>query len=281
MQPYSDRRNGLICIVVCHRQLAFDRSFLRRIDSYALSSLLGALHPIPLGRSGIIQRFSDKEIRWWFCVIVLIILYTVESLFSSKDSTGPFEVLKEILVGYYPKEIILKDGTGVSLRPLRQGDAGLLVEMFYRFSDEDRWFIEGDVTDLEWTETWLKRMEKDKMMSVVAVLEEQIIGCGTLIRGATGPEHHIGKVRVSVVPIFREKNLATWMLLDLINMAMTAEIEALVMPLVEDRDSSLIRSIMKLDFSKEAVLKDYVKDWAGTSYNLALMIKRVHRSWGP
>jgi hypothetical protein len=186
----------------------------------------------------------------------------------------------ENLVEDYPKEIILKDGTGVSLRPLRQGDAGLLVEMFNRFSEEDRWFIEGDVTDPGWTETWLKRMHKDKMMSIVAVLEEKIIACGTLIRGSHGPEHHIGKVRVSVVPIFREKNLATWMLLDLINMSMEAGIETLVMPLVSDRDASLIRSIMKLEFSKEAVLKDYVKDWAGTSHNLVLMVKHLHRSWG-
>lgn len=181
----------------------------------------------------------------------------------------------------YPKEIILRDGTGVSLRPLRRGDAALLVEMFDRFSEEDRWFIEGKVTDLGWIEHWLKRMDRNKMMSIVAVLEEKIIACGTLNRGSNGPEHHIGKIRVSVVPLFRERNLATWMLLDLINMSMAAEIETLVMPLVEDRDSSLIRSIMKLDFSKEAVLKDYVKDRAGTSHHLALMVKRLHRSWGP
>lgn len=181
----------------------------------------------------------------------------------------------------YPKEVILRDGTGVSLRPLQQGDAGPLVEMFNRFSDEDRWFIEGNVTDFGWIENWLKQMDREKMMSIVAVLEEKIIACGTLTRGSTRPEHHIGEVRVSVVPLFREKNLATWMLLDLINMSMAAEIETLLMPLVEDRDSSLIRSIMKLDFTKAAVLKDYVKDGAGTSHNLALMVKRLHRSWEP
>ena len=181
----------------------------------------------------------------------------------------------------YPKEVILRDGTGVSLRPLQRGDAGPLVDMFKRFSDEDRWFIEGNVTDLGWTETWLKQIDGDKMLSIVAVLEEKIIACGTLTRELNRPEHHVGKVRVSVVPLFREKNLATWMLLDLINMSMAAEIETLLMPLVEDRDASLIRSISKLGFSKEAVLKDYVKDRAGISHNLALMVKRLHRSWEP
>jgi hypothetical protein len=184
-------------------------------------------------------------------------------------------------VGDYPKEVILRDGTGVSLRPLQRGDASLLVEMFNRFSDEDRWFIEGNVTHLGWTENWLKQIDRDKMLSIVAILEEEIIACGTLTRRLYRPEHHVGKVRVSVVPLFREKNLATWMLLDLINMSMAAEIGTILMPLVEDRDASLIRSIMKLGFSKEAVLKDYVKDRAGISHNLALMVKRLHRSWEP
>lgn len=181
----------------------------------------------------------------------------------------------------YPKEAILKDGTGVSLRPLREGDESLLLDMFNRFSEEDRWFIKGNVTDLEWVENWVRRMDRDNRMSIVAVLEDKMIACGTLTREQEEAEKHIGKIRVSVVPLFREKHLATWMLLDLINLAMAAGMETLIMPLVEERDSSLIRSITKLDFSKEAVLKDYIKDRAGLPQNLALMVKRLHRVWEP
>ncbi len=181
----------------------------------------------------------------------------------------------------YPKEAILKDGTGVSLRPLHQGDEGLLFEMFNRFSEGDRWFMEGNVTDSGWIENWVRNMDREKMMSIVAVLGDEIIACGTLKREHYEAENHIGKVRISVTPSFREKHLATWMLLDLINLAIEAGLETLVMPLVEDRDSPLIRSIEKLGFSKEAVLKNYIKDRAGSPHNLALMVKRLHRVWEP
>jgi len=181
----------------------------------------------------------------------------------------------------YPKEVILKDGTGVSLRPLRPGDEALLIAMFSRFSEEDRWFIEGNVTELEWVKNWVKQMDQDNRATIVAVLGDAIIACGTLTREHDEAEKHIGKIRVSVVPRFREKHLATWMLLDLINLAMAAGMETLLMPLVEDRDASLIKSITKLDFSKEAVLKNYIKDRAGTPHNLALMVKRLHRVWEP
>jgi hypothetical protein len=181
----------------------------------------------------------------------------------------------------YPKEAILRDGTGVSLRPLCQGDEGLVIEMFNEFSDEDRWFIEGNVTDLGWVEEWVRRMDQNNRMGIVAVLGDNIIACGTLIREHEEAERHVGRIKVSVVPRFREKHLATWMLLDLINQAMAGGMETLIMALVEDRDSSLIRSITKLDFSKEAVLKDYIKDRAGTPHNLAFMVKRLHRVWEP
>ena len=179
----------------------------------------------------------------------------------------------------YPKEAILKDGTGVSLRPLQKGDEGLLLKMFRRFSEGDRWFMEGDVTDPEWIESWVKDADREKMMSIVAVLGDEMIACGTLKREHFEAENHVGKVRISVVPSFREKHLATWMLLDLINLAIEGGLETLVMPLVEDRDAPLIRSIEKLEFSKEAVLKNYVKDRAGGPHNLALMIKRLHQVW--
>lgn len=179
----------------------------------------------------------------------------------------------------YPKEVILKDGTGVTLRPLKKGDEDLLFEMFSRLSDDDRWFLDHDVGDFRLIEGWVKNEVLDKVISTVAVLEGQIIAHATLIRKYPGAKSHTGRIRISVDPSFREKHLATWMLLDLINLAMGMGLETLTMQMVEERDSSLIRSVKKLDFSEEAVLKDYVKDRDGTPCNLVIMFKRLHRLW--
>ncbi len=179
----------------------------------------------------------------------------------------------------YPKEVILKDGTGVTLRHLQGEDKGLLVGMFSRVSEDDRWFLDHDVGDFRLIEGWVKNEVLDKVISTVAVLEGQIIAHATLIRKYPGAKSHTGRIRISVDPSFREKHLATWMLLDLINLAMGMGLETLTMQMVEERDSSLIRSVKKLDFSEEAVLKDYVKDRDGTPCNLVIMVKRLHRLW--
>jgi len=179
----------------------------------------------------------------------------------------------------YPKEVILKDGTGVTLRPLKTGDEDLLFKMFNRLSEDDRWFLDHDVGDSRMIEGWVKNADLDKVISIAAVLEGQIIAHATLIRKYPGAKRHMGRIRISVDPSFRGKHLATWMLLDLINLAMAMEVETLVMEMVEERYSSLIRSVKKLDFSEGAVLKDAVKDRDGTPHNLVIMVKRLQRLW--
>ena len=137
----------------------------------------------------------------------------------------------------YPKEVILKDGTGVTLRPLQEGDQGLLVRMFKRLPEDDRWFLDHDVADHGVIEDWVKDMDMNRVFSIVAVLEGEIIGHATLLRQYYGSKSHIGKIRISVDPSFRERHLGTWMLLELINMAMEMGLETLIMSLVRERDS--------------------------------------------
>lgn len=179
----------------------------------------------------------------------------------------------------YPKEVILKDGTGVTLRPLREGDEDLLFRMFSRLSEDDRWFLDHNVADFGLIENWVKNMDPDRAHSILAVLGGQIIAHATLLRKYYGAKSHIGNIRISVDPSFRGKHLATWMLLDLINLAMAMGLETIIMQLVADRDAALIRSVKKLEFLKKAVLKDYAKDREGNPHNLVIMVKRLHRLW--
>lgn len=177
----------------------------------------------------------------------------------------------------YPKEIILKDGTSITLRPVREGDETLLFSMFRRFSGQDHWLLDPNETDFGLIESWVDNMNLQKAHSIVAVLRGQIIAQGTLLREYYGAKSHIGNIRVSVDPSYREKHLATWMLLDLINLAMAAGLETLLMELVEDRDASLITSVKRLGFLETAALKDFSKDRAGNSHNLVIMAKRLHQ----
>jgi hypothetical protein len=179
----------------------------------------------------------------------------------------------------YPKEIILKDGSGVTLRPLQKGDETLLQKMYERLSEEDRWFLETDVSNFDTIRHWTENNDLKKLISVVAVLEGEIIAHATLIRKYHGASGHVGKIRISVDPAFRERHLGTWILLELNNLAISMGLEILLMRLVGGRDTHVTKAMKRLDFREEAVLRDYLKDREGNPYNLVIMVKRLKGAW--
>jgi hypothetical protein len=179
----------------------------------------------------------------------------------------------------YPKEIILKDGSGVTLRPLQGGDEKLLRKMYERMSEEDRWFLESDVSDFETIRQWTENNDLKTHFSIVAVLEGEIIAHATLIRKDRGASSHIGKIRISVAPAFRERHLGTWMLLELNNLAISIGLEILLMHLVGGRDTHVSKGVQRLDFREEAVLQDCLKDREGNPYSLVIMVKRLKGAW--
>ncbi len=185
----------------------------------------------------------------------------------------------EAVMKDYPKEVILKDGSGVTLRPLKEGDGDALSGMFKRLSLDDLWFLNHDVSGSGLVDNWIKNLDPSRVISIVALLKGRIIANAALMMKTYGAKSHIGKIRISVDPSFREKRLGTWMLLDLVNSAMAIGLKMLVMRLVQDRDSTVINGVRKLGFVEEAVIKDYVLDREGNPHNLIIMTKHLPLEW--
>jgi len=179
----------------------------------------------------------------------------------------------------YPKEVILKDGTGVTLRPLADGDQDALFKMFHRFPKDELWFLNHDVNDPALMDEWIGNLNLKRVVSIVALLEGRVIANAVLMMKGYGAKKHIGKIRIAVDPAMREKRLGTWMLLDLINLAVVIGLKILVMRLIEDRDIAVIQGVKKLDFVERAIFKDYVLDMEENPHNLVILTKHLHTRW--
>ena len=82
-----------------------------------------------------------------------------------------------------------------------------------------------------------------------------------------------------VIPEFRHKRLGTWMLLNLIRLAMDRGLEELRADFIVGVEDAAIDSAHKLDFFEKAVLADYIVDPQGKRHDLKIMVKRLHRGW--
>ena len=178
----------------------------------------------------------------------------------------------------YPKQIVLKDGTSVTLRPLEAADVDQLVAFFQRVPENDRWYLRHDVSHEELVRHWALTVDYERVMPIIALKDGGIIGDATLHRHRYGSSRHIGEVRVVIDPTARGQRLGTWMVLDLIQLATALGLEKLVAEAVGG-EAAALRAFRHLDFVREAVIPELHKDHLGNPCDLVIMVKNLARTW--
>jgi L-amino acid N-acyltransferase YncA len=178
----------------------------------------------------------------------------------------------------YPKEVVLKDGTLVTLRPLVREDAELLVTFFQRIPPEERWYLRHDVSNAGIVRQWAQEVNYERVIPILALSEGRIIGDATLHRHCYGSSRHVGEVRIVIDPTARAKRLGTWMVLDLIHLATSVGVEKLVAE-IAGSETAAIRALRHLDFVREGVIPELQKDPAGNPYDLLIMVKNLAPTW--
>jgi len=181
----------------------------------------------------------------------------------------------------YPRPLILKDGREVWLRPLQPvEDEARLFTFLGSLSDEDRWYLDFDAVDPEAVRRELLECNPRCVLPIVAVdTRDAVLALATLQRHHPGARGHIGRVRVTVAPAARGQRLGTYVFLDLIQLAVELGLRVLMAQFVRGVEDQAIRAVRRLDFFEQAVVPDYAKDPRGNSYDLVIMLKRVHRGY--
>ena len=181
--------------------------------------------------------------------------------------------------GRYPKEVVLKDGTEVTFRPMDEGDVEALKQFYRTLSPSFLWYMKEDPNLEEILPKWLDKQSQGKAFSIVADAGGTIAGHATMLLRPHGGRRHVGRVRAYVADDHQKKQLGTWMMFDLIRHAMDLDLEMLRTDFVVGMDDLAIDAAKKLDFVTEGLLKDYVKDEKGNYHDYQIMIKHIHKEW--
>jgi len=180
----------------------------------------------------------------------------------------------------YPKTVVVRDGTRVTLRPMVKEDKEKLKEFFARIPEEERWYLKEDVADPQVIESWVRDLNYDRVLPIVAEVEGRIVADATLHRRNFGGSKHVGKMRVVVASEYRGKGLGTWMAMDIVNNALECGVEKLISELVPYAQRAAYEGLRRVGFVEEAVLRDYAKDPQGGSHDLVMMVMTFYRDWG-
>jgi L-amino acid N-acyltransferase YncA len=177
----------------------------------------------------------------------------------------------------YPKHVRLKDGTELSMRPLRKEDEKVLHNYFLRLPPKEVARLKHDVTDPYIVSKWIYDLDYDVVFPLVAMDNDRIVANGTLKFNMVGWRKHQGEIRATVDPEYREKGLSTVLIKNMIDIAKSMGLEQLTAELAPTLDEAYFL-FEKMGFKEAAVLKNFIKDQEGTYEDLVVMILDLNES---
>lgn len=180
----------------------------------------------------------------------------------------------EILVGRYPKRVVLEDGSEVTFRPLRKTDEAALAEFFGNLPFKDRACLKDDVADPKVIARWIHHLDYDNVLPIVAMDNGRIVGDATLHFSPVGWTMHQGEIRLTTDAGFRTRGLGTRLAQDIIDIATRFGLEQLSIELSPELQEACLLC-QKLGFKQAAALKGFVIDLDGTEGDLLLMVKNL------
>jgi RimJ/RimL family protein N-acetyltransferase len=183
-------------------------------------------------------------------------------------------VTKEDIV--FRQLITLSDGGRVLLRPLTIEDRQELIELFKNVSPEDLRYMRHNVTDPKLVASWIDELDYDRILPLVAVIDNRLVGCATL-HFFTGPGRHRCEVRIYLAKEVRRRGVGSRMIQALIDMAKRRNIYMVEAQIINEQ-ATVIRAFQNLGFVRKCILDNYFILPDGELRDVAHLILRLRDS---
>ena len=179
-------------------------------------------------------------------------------------------------IAIYRNLITLRDGTRVLLRALDANDGDRLQAMFATVGDDDAGTMRDNVKDPAAIQRWMDELDYNRVIPLVAVVNDEIVGDATLHLGR-GPYRHKAEVRIFLSKRYRGRGLGTAMLKAVIDIAKRLELHLLTVEVIANR-TPVIRAFRGLGFQMQTTLPDYFMMPDGETLDVSLMILPLIRT---
>jgi L-amino acid N-acyltransferase YncA len=155
----------------------------------------------------------------------------------------------------YRHLVTLGDGARILLRPLTANDEEELINLYATASPEDLRALREDVTKADVVRAWVEGLDYSRVLPLLALVNERIVGNATLHRGV-GPYRHVAEVRIYLARDFRRRGLGTEMLRTLIELARKEGLHWLHAEVFASQPK-VIKAFEALGFERQCILEDH------------------------
>lgn len=157
----------------------------------------------------------------------------------------------------FPKQVTLKNGKVIQIRPMIKEDAQKLYEFFASLDKEDKLFLRDDVSNFEVIRRWADNLNYDVVLPILGIYEDRIVADGTLHSSNYLWTRHVAEIRIVVAKDFRGSGLAKKIISELFFYALKRGFKKIIAQ-VPFYQLNTIKIFESLGFEKEAILKKHI-----------------------
>ena len=169
----------------------------------------------------------------------------------------------------YPRRATTDAGE-IEFRLMSQADEAAVLDFAQRLPVHDLLFLPRDISEPKVLAAWIKEIGRGAIVSLLAVREDRVVGCGTLVRDPLSWSPHVGEIRNVVAADVRGQGVGRLLSQEIFALALGAGLEKLVVQMTVDQ-SGAIAIFEGLGFKAEALLRDHVKDKAGKKHHIVVL----------
>jgi L-amino acid N-acyltransferase YncA len=175
----------------------------------------------------------------------------------------------------YPTVYLTQDSQPMTIRPMLPEDKDDLLAFFRKIPHEDLFYLKEDVTSPKIIERWAETLDYSRVVPLLAELDGQIVGDGTLHHRRAGARQHIGEVRVVVDPAYTNRGVGRGLLHNLIDLAGAKGLKKLMFEVVAEKEEAARHTAQLLGFVPVASLSNHVIDTSGQALDLIIMERKL------
>jgi RimJ/RimL family protein N-acetyltransferase len=169
----------------------------------------------------------------------------------------------------YPRRVNTEAGE-IEIRLMAPADQAAVLEFAQKLPVHDLLFLPRDISEPRVLAAWIKEIERGAIVSLLAVKDGKVVGCGTLVRDPLSWSPHVGEIRNVVSAEVRGRGVGRALSQETFAMALSAGLEKLVVQMTVDQTGA-IAIFEGLGFKAEALLRDHVRDKDGQKHDIVVL----------
>jgi len=169
----------------------------------------------------------------------------------------------------YPRQVTT-DAGDIEFRLMARADEAAVLAFAKALPTHDLLFLPRNISQPKVLTAWINEIERGAITSLLAIKDDRVVGCGTLVRDPHSWSPHVGELRMVVSLDVRGQGVGRALSQETFAFALGAGLEKLTVQMTVDQRAA-ITLFEGLGFRAEALLRDHVRDVDGRKHDIVVL----------